>query len=240
MKMMFRTAILAATLTFPALLAACGSSTTPAVTQTELEAQLIEAQVDQELAVKPALFVGKTSDPNVYVAIVNRNGKIEVYICDGTPTKISVATWFEGTLKDGVLAGTAENGSSPSGTLTGETISGTFKLPNNSSLAFTASRSDQLPANSWQAFSGVKNPTFLSTGEPIVFRKGWIVLPDGTQRGGASKQPNPGITENINSTTGPTNDNDVVGTGTNPDPVTQEVILGSCKELKTMFDATMN
>jgi hypothetical protein len=147
MKMMFRTAILAATLTFPALLAACGSSTTPAVTQTELEAQLIEAQVDQELAVKPALFVGKTSDPNVYVAIVNRNGKIEVYICDGTPTKISVATWFEGTLKDGVLAGTAENGSSPSGTLTGETISGTFKLPNNSSLAFTASRSDQLPAN---------------------------------------------------------------------------------------------
>jgi hypothetical protein len=217
------------------LLASCGS--TPAAPS---QFEVLEAQVDQDLAIKPTLFVGKASDPNVYVAIVNRGSKVEAYICDGTTTKISLATWFEGTRTDGAFSAVADDGSSLVGTLVGEAISGTVTLPNQSKLTFTLGRSDQLPANLWQVFSGTRHPTFSGNGEPIGFRKGWIVLPDGTQRGGASKKPNPAITENINSTTGATNDGDISGNGTNPGPVTQGTMtLADCKGVKSLFDQIM-
>jgi hypothetical protein len=228
MKWMFRTALLAATLTLPALLAACGSTTTaPVAAPTELE--LLEASIDAELAIPLTLFVGKVAGSNAYVAITNRDGKVEAYICDGTTTTISVATWFEGSLKDGVLAGTATDGSSLSGTLTGETISGTFKSPNNSSLTFTALKSNQAITNLWQAFSDFGNPTAGTQ------HLGWIVLPDGTQRGG--KSPSVEVVEQINPSTGQTSDDGLpVGGGAPPVIVpTESELKRFCRELSTQY-----
>jgi hypothetical protein len=227
MKWMFRTALLAATLTLPALLAACGSTTAPVAAPTEL--QLLEASIDAELAIPLTLFVGKVAGSNAYVAITNRDGKVEAYICDGTTTTISVATWFEGSLKDGVLAGTAENGSSLSGTLTGETISGTFKSPNNSSLTFTALKSNQAITNLWQTFSDSGNPTAGTQ------HLGWIVLPDGTQRGG--KSPSVAVVEQINPSTGQTSEGGLPPGGANPPVIapTEGELTRSCRELNNKY-----
>jgi hypothetical protein len=227
MKWMFRTALLAATLTLPALLAACGTTTAPVAAPTEL--QLLEASIDAELAIPLTLFVGKVAGSNAYVAITNRDGKVEAYICDGTTTTISVATWFEGSLKDGVLAGTATDGSSLSGTLSGETISGTFKLPNNSSLTFTALKSNQAITNLWQTFSDSGNPTAGTQ------HLGWIVLPDGTQRGG--KSPSVAVVEQINPSTGQTSEGGLPPGGANPPVIepTESELKRSCRELNNHY-----
>jgi hypothetical protein len=204
MKNLFRTTAATIALMLPASLVSC--STTPDVT----DVKAIILEIEKELAITPTLFVGKVANSNAYVAIENRGGKVEVYICDGTETTITIATWLDGTLINGTLAATSEDGASVTGTLTGNTISGTFKLANNSSLNFTAALSDQAPANLWQNLSDFGNPTTIGISE----RLGWIVLPDGTQKGG--KSPTVAVVEQINPSTGSSDDVGGINSGTAP------------------------
>jgi hypothetical protein len=221
MKNLFRTTVATLALMLPASLISCG--TTPEVT----DVKAIILEIENELAITPTLFVGKVANSNAYVAIERRGDKVEVYICDGTATTITIATWLDGTLINGTLAATsAEDGASVTGTLTGNTISGTFKLANNSSLNFTATLSDQAPANLWQNVSNFGNP---STTEPFE-RLGWIVLPDGTQKGG--KSPAVAVAEQINPSTG-SGEEGGSNSGTLPPEIvpTNETLLETCNNI---------
>jgi hypothetical protein len=172
------------------------------------------AEINREISIPTTSFVGKVSGTSAFIAIVERDGTVEVYICDGTPTSVSIAQWFRGTLKGTALNAEGDDGSKLTGTRNGSSLGGAVTL-NGVQHTFSTSETNGTEAGLWVALTD-----FLENGEVTeqsllgTTLNAWIVLPDGSQHGAALSnktgdvliaQPLPDFGEPISNGVGPSN-----------------------------------
>jgi hypothetical protein len=114
-------------------------------------------------------FAGKVPGTNAYLSVVSRGGQIEAYVCDGEKT----AVWLKGTTAGSTVSARDSTGNVLfSAKRTGSTLTGSLTL---SGKRFDIRQAQvSYPAGLWKSFglSGTNSVT-----------AGWVVLPDGTQRG---------------------------------------------------------
>jgi|UniRef100_A0A7C3HDL0 hypothetical protein len=162
-----------------ALLGACSSA------PQFVEADPFAVQAAQLHSFAPQNFAGELESGS-YIGIINLRGQVLAYVCDGTDGKASVSQWFRGTMTGGSLEASHPNGSTLSATLAkaGE-LRGSVQIAGAKRESFTAVEVSG-PAGLWlgvgnleRAFEGIDPLETLHT-------VGWIVLPDGSQRGAAN------------------------------------------------------
>ncbi len=115
-------------------------------------------------------FTGKVPGTNAYLAVVSRGGQVEAYLCDSD----KVSAWLTGTLRGSALrAANAKNDVAFTAKRTGSTLAGTLTLAGKSYKVTT--KLGSYPAGLYRA-------DYVTTAN-LYAKTGWIVLPDGTQRG---------------------------------------------------------
>ena len=129
-------------------------------------------------------YVGKAAGSEAYVAVVDRNGVVTAYVCDGGKT-VTIAKWLDGTLRDGQLTAQAEDGSSLSGALANDRITG-LQAGERRIARVQRREGDRLPDRSVET-TGLLSRITTDLHGPDNYHVGWIVLPDGTQRGQARR-----------------------------------------------------
>ena len=118
-------------------------------------------------------FVGPTEGSESFVAIVTNGEQVMAYVCDGEST----AEWFSGAVarnsidltSAGSIGLVAERG-------TGDTLDGTVTAGNGTESSFSAARVD-LDGSEGGLCRGILQV------DGVTYTGGWIVLPDGRQRG---------------------------------------------------------
>jgi hypothetical protein len=180
------------------LMAACGNNLSAAPDPIDLE-------IAQLAAIDPDSFVGQLGATDTFVAVVRRGDEVQAYICDGTANKVTVAVWLEGTASGSNLSASSEDGRVRlEGTLNGSglsvNISGLSGVSAQQVVQLSAAGLGAAahPAGLWTSFGGLDK--FVKKLLPLedTFRVGWIVLPDGRQRGAAFKDGGPATTEAVN------------------------------------------
>jgi hypothetical protein len=142
-------------------------------------AGLAQAQVDRQAATTQ--YVGTVEGSGAYIAVVDRGGVVEAYVCDGAGTY----AWLRGTAEDGTVTATSATDDEATtaqyelaAQLEGDQVAGTVTFPDGTQHAFTATKATGkagLYQRVWSAEAG--EPERVAT----------IVLPDGTQKGGRTK-----------------------------------------------------
>lgn len=123
---------------------------------------------DEQAATAPtsATYVGALRGTDALVGIATRGSRVRAYVCDGR----TVATWFDGTL-DGDAADLAGTGGERLHVELGDgAATGSVTLGGGRRSTFAA--------------EGAKGDAGLYRGAYKDATAGWIVLADGTQRGG--------------------------------------------------------
>jgi hypothetical protein len=200
------------------LLGAC-STATPRATTT------IDEDIERRVAIDPETFVGKVEGTNAFIAIVSFEGEVEVYICDGTAEAVSISVWLEGTLNNGILeARSADQKVSVTGTQNGDSLVISVKGLGADTRTATATETTR-PAGLWTAIGNSDEFLAETASAEDLFRIGWIVLPDGSQRGAANKQTVT-VTEPVDTSSGQNGEDSFPAT--NPEPEPTEDDLGAC------------
>jgi hypothetical protein len=132
----------------------------------------------QASAPKAQSFVGQGSNSNAFVGIVNENGSVTAYACDGTETTVTTAEWFKGSAANGAFDLTSANGAHLTGAITTQGVTGTMTQTDGRSFAFTIGPASG-NAGVYRADQTTGNGTYTG---------GWIVLPNGDQRGAVAFQ----------------------------------------------------
>jgi hypothetical protein len=123
-------------------------------------------------------FVGQISGSDIFVGVVDNNGSLTAYVCDGTEATVNKSEWFKGSVSNNTFNLPSANGASLTGDIKTDGITGNLTEANGQPISFTLG---------------------LSTGDAGVYRAeltngngsyigGWIVLPSGEQRGSVSFQ----------------------------------------------------
>ena len=89
--------------------------------------------------------------------------------------------WLHGPLADGELTATNEGGGSLTATIDGDTARGTFVRPGEDALDFTAELVEE-PAGLYRATATFDDGYYIG---------GWVILPDGAQRGSIRRYETP-------------------------------------------------
>ncbi len=118
-------------------------------------------------------FVGPTEGSESFVAMVTDGEQVMAYVCDGETT----AEWFTGAAardsidltSAGSIGLVAERG-------TGDTLDGTVTAGDGTESSFTATRVD-IDGSEGGLCRGILQV------DGVTYTGGWIVLPDGRQRG---------------------------------------------------------
>jgi hypothetical protein len=113
-------------------------------------------------------YVGAVPGTNAFVGIAVRPSGVLAYVCDSK----NVAAWLSGS-PGSTLSG---HGYRLTETVDGSNAKGTVYFPDGSTHAFVASRASR-PAGLWRG---------VETQAGVRYVGGWIVLPDGSQRGAVS------------------------------------------------------
>ena len=119
-------------------------------------------------------FVGTVSGTDAYVGVVAAKAKggrraVLAYVCDGQ----QLADWFTAKVTGNHATLKAKNGDRLTVALTKSQASGTLTLADGTRQAFTATPGAR-PAGLYQAVTKTSGKQYLG---------GWVLLPDGTQRG---------------------------------------------------------
>ena len=186
-------------------LAACSSSS-PEVQPVVIDDPLL-LEIAQIRTHSPDTFLGKVDGTDAFIAVVKLQQQIIAYVCDGTPGGVTVSKWFQGILKDGQLAAKAKDGSSLTGTLTGQNLNGSVSIAGASRLF--SSINAPSPAGLWMTV-GVNDfdeiAKFREQKLPLenldLRQVGWIVLSDGSQRGAINKKTETVTAEPVNTGNG--------------------------------------
>jgi hypothetical protein len=115
--------------------------------------------------------VSKEAGPSAFVSVVTSQGKAIAYICDGK----TVAQWYRGSLQAGGLfeARSTDQKSRITAQVNAGSVFGAITLETNEVLSFRAT-----PANGeaglYRSDDTINGSRWLG---------GWVVLPDGQQRG---------------------------------------------------------
>jgi len=127
---------------------------------------------------KAQSYVGQISGSDIFIGVVNNNGSLTAYVCDGTETKVNKSEWFKGTASNNSFNLPSANGASLTGEITTDGITGTLTEANGQPISFTLGLSTG-DAGVYRAELTNGNGTYIG---------GWIVLPSGEQRGAVSFQ----------------------------------------------------
>ena len=116
-------------------------------------------------------YVGTVSGTRAFVAVVERGSRVTAYVCDSG----RIAQWFEGTVSAGRSKITSRGGYVLQVSFGHGPATGSLRFPGKAGALhhFTAA-SDARPAGLWRGSKTVDGKTFVG---------GWIILPDGRQRG---------------------------------------------------------
>jgi hypothetical protein len=125
--------------------------------------------------VTPITFVGRVENSSAYIAVVDRAGVVEVYVCDGTPDAVKISEWYEGAFDGATLRAQGRDDSSlkVTGSSNGDMIAGSVHLSDGSVKAFTVVKGEE----------GGVYTAMQNVGEDATGRTTWIALRDGTLRG---------------------------------------------------------
>ena len=126
-------------------------------------------------------FVGTVEGSDAYVAVVaGPDGDVRAYVTDGG----SSVDWLDGFL-EGPRDTSARLGNDGGAVLevafTGRSVSGAFARPGEDPRSFTAAAADE-PAGLYRAAESFADGDYVA---------GWIVLPDGSQRGAIRRYETP-------------------------------------------------
>ncbi len=113
-------------------------------------------------------FVGQVAGTDAFVAVVTDGELVIGYVCDGQ----GIGEWFQGRVADGVL--TSARGARLALEVAKEGVSGTFTAVSGSSHSFTT----EVATGSAGLY---RLPETVVDDE--TYKGGWIVLPNGDQRG---------------------------------------------------------
>jgi hypothetical protein len=114
------------------------------------------------------VFAGRASNTAIGLSIVVENGRATAYVCDGNTLEV----WLQGAVEEDRVELTSKAGSSLSGTVNGQSMSGQILTP-SAQISFLANAAEP-PAGVYRAEIEVNGN---------MTRIGWAVLPDGTQLG---------------------------------------------------------
>ncbi len=116
-------------------------------------------------------YVGTVSGTRAFVAVVERGSRVTAYVCDSG----RIAQWFEGAVSAGRSKITSSGGYVLQVTFGHGRATGSLRFPGKEGALhhFTAA-SAASPAGLWRGSKTVDGKTIVG---------GWIILPDGQQRG---------------------------------------------------------
>ncbi len=118
-------------------------------------------------------FVGPTEGSESFVAIVTNGDAVMAYVCDGETT----AEWFTGTAaRDSIDLTSAGSIGLVAQRGTGDTLDGTVTAGDGTESSFSTTRVDL------DGVDGGLCRGILQV-DGVTYTGGWIVLPDGQQRG---------------------------------------------------------
>jgi hypothetical protein len=129
-------------------------------------------------APKAQSFAGQATNSEAFVGIVNQDGSLTAYVCDGTETTVNTAEWFNGSAANGAFDLASADGAHLTGAITAQDVTGTLTKADGQSLAFSISPASG-NAGVYRAEQTTGNGTYVG---------GWVVLPNGDQRGSVSFQ----------------------------------------------------
>lgn len=164
----------------------------------------IDLEIAQLAATDPDTFVGQVGSSDTFVAVVRRGSEVRAYLCDGTAGGVTVAVWLEGTASGPTFSASSEDGrmrlegtvdgSGLTVQISGLSAAGSGQVAQLSAAGLGAATH---PAGLWTSFGGLDG--FVEKRLPLedLYRVGWIVLPDGRQRGAALKDSGPATTAPI-------------------------------------------
>ncbi len=118
-------------------------------------------------------FVGKVDGSDAFISVVlHTDGAVTAYVCDSA----AISEWFKSNVTGSSLDLTNANGAHLTADLAPDSFNGTFSPAGGSALNFSVSAADQ-PAGLYRGEDTVDGVDLVA---------GWIVLPDGDQRGAVS------------------------------------------------------
>lgn len=152
----------------------------------------IDLEIAQLAATDPDTFVGQVDSSDTFVAVVRRGNEVRAYLCDGTAGGVTVAVWLEGTASGSTFSASSEDGR----TRLEGTVGGSGLMVQLSGLSAAGARqvahlpaaglqAATHPAGLWTSFGGLDGSVEKQVPPQGLYRAGWIVLPDGRQRGAA-------------------------------------------------------
>jgi hypothetical protein len=113
-------------------------------------------------------------DSHAFVGVAVTGTQVVAYACDGTETAIGIDEWFKGPGGDSFTLSSA-SGASLSAARAGDQLQGTLTLGDGRTFTFRAPAIVDANAGLFRA-----DATF----DGVAYVAGWIILPDGEQRGG--------------------------------------------------------
>ena len=161
-------------------------------------------------------WVGQVEGSDAYVVVVvGKKGQRRpagVYLCDGADQAI----WFFGSTTNRTLDLDGDGGATVAARVTKSRVTGTVTLADGTSLDFRAKPAKR-PAGIYRA---------VAADGADLYEGGWIVLPDGTQRGAVLNRTTGTVASNVNlqvanpnvTTAGANLKVQIVKPWTNPDP----------------------
>jgi hypothetical protein len=133
-------------------------------------------------------FVGAVSESDAYVAVVvGTKGDALAYVTDGAWS----VDWLDGRLTGRTAMLSNEGGATLDARFRGDTVTGSFTRPQNPALEFTARRNDA-PSGLYRAMQDFPDGRYVG---------GWVVLPDGTERGAVRRYETPLAPGEVDATT---------------------------------------
>lgn len=127
-------------------------------------------------AVRPAVpahagYVGTVAGTNAFFAVVVRGSSVAAYLCDSR----KVAQWFKGTARAGNVSLTSSGGYVLRITIANRRVTGSVRFPGTAGAVHrVVAARDAKPAGLYRGVTTVAGVRYLG---------GWIILPDGRQRG---------------------------------------------------------
>lgn len=125
-------------------------------------------------------FVGRVAGTDAFVAVVTDGETAIGYVCDGQ----GISEWFEGTVTGDALNLTSPGGAELTATLAHTGVKGSFTAAAGETFNFTADAA--------AAPAGLFRLDDTIAGEP--YKGGWIILPNGEQRGTLTTSEGAGCT----------------------------------------------
>lgn len=116
-------------------------------------------------------YAGTVRGTHAFVAVVTRGSRVTAYVCDSK----TIAQWFKGSLKAGKATLTSSGGYVLRVTIGNGKANGSLRVPGAGGAVHRFSSADDTkPAGLYRGVKTVAGKQYVG---------GWIILPDGRQRG---------------------------------------------------------